>query len=164
MPGLKELGYTTDVDAIQRIEALERLLAAQLSFGVPIDLNSSGAEVGQKLGNIRGAWVEVTLTAAVGTCAVAHNLNIPVSTVVGATSTANRLNVRWFVVGLEFGSRTGAVAQPAAPAAVHGTNFIHMLSSAVTADSFTLQFSANGFVPTATTPLFVSFFVIPATR
>lgn len=149
---------------LARFEEVYRNLSAELRFGSPLDVDSTGTEVGQHIGNVRGAWVELTLTAATGTVTVAHNLNIPSSPVVGGTSTANRLNVRWFVVGTEFGSRTGAVAQPAAPVGAHTFNLLHMLSSAVNADDLTLQYSTSGFTPTATTPLFVSLFVIPATR
>lgn len=154
----------SDTTTLARLEHIYRLLGAQLSFGVPIDLDSAGTEAGQRTSNIRGAWVELSLTAATGTVTVNHNLNIPPTALTGATSTANRLNVRWFVVGAEFGSRTGAVAQPAAPAGVFTVDFLHMLSSAVTADAITLQYSVSGFVPAATTPLFVSLFVIPAIR
>ena len=147
-----------------QLEELRRELTAYLYFGTPIDVDQAGTEIGQRTGNVRGAWVELSLTAATGTVTVTHNLGIPITTVVGATSTANRLNVRWFVVGLEFGSRTGAVAQPAAPAGAHTFNLLHMLSSAVTTNAVTLQYSTSGFTPTATEPLFVSLFVIPAVR
>lgn len=152
-----------DAATMARLEYLYRLFSTQLSFGVPIDIDPDGTEVGQRVGNIRGAWVELSLTAATGTVTVTHNLDIPITTLTGAGSTANRLNVRWFVVGMEFGSRTGAVAQPAAPGAFT-VNFLHMLSSAVTTTSLSLNYSTTGFIPTATTPLFVSLFVVPATR
>ena len=147
-----------------RLEEISRLLTAQLTLGAPIDVDTTGTEVGQTIGNIRGSWVELSLTAVTGTVTVTHNLNIPVTALVGATSTANRLNVRWIVAGSEFGSRTGAVAQPAAPVGVFTIDFLHMLSSAVTADAVVLNYSVAGFVPAATTPLFVSLFVVPAVR
>lgn len=157
--GTDSLGTGT----LARLEELYSQLSAQISFGVPVDVDTTATESGQHVSQIRGAWVELSLTATTGTATVTHNLSIPVSTVTGAGSTANRLNVRWFVVGTEFGSRTGAVAQPAAPAAFT-IDFMHILSSAVTADAVSLLYSVTGFVPTATTPLFVSLYVIPAVR
>lgn len=161
---LSEQASITGEAILARLEEIYRLLTAQLTFGAPIDVDTTGAEVGQAIGHIRGAWVELSLTAATGTITVTHNLNIPQTALVGATSTANRLNVRWFVVGTEFGSRTGAVAQPAAPVGVFTIDFLHMLSSAVTADAVVLNYSVAGFVPAATTPLWVSLFVVPAVR
>ena len=146
------------------VEEFLRRLTAQVSFGVPIDVNNAGTEVGQHVSEMRGSWVEISIISATGTVTCTHNLNIPISTVTGAGSTANRLNVRWLKFGYEFGSRTGAVAQPAAPAGAFTIEFLHMLSSAVTADAITLNYSVVGFTPTATTPLFVSLFFIPAVR
>lgn len=146
-----------------RFEELYRRLSAQVSFGVPVDINSLGTETGQTTANVRGTWVELTLASFSGTVAVTHNLSIPSTPLIGGVSTANRLNVRWFIVGLEYGSRTGAVAQPAAPGGF-SLELLHMLSSAVTADSLTLQYSVTGFIPSATTPLYASLFVIPASR
>ena len=159
----KETWKEPDTATLARLEYLYRQFSTQLSFGVPIDIDPNGTEVSQRVGNIRGAWVELSLTAATGTVTVTHNLDIPITTLTGAGSTANRLNVRWFVVGMEFGSRTGAVVQPAAPG-VFTVNFLHMLSSAVTTTSLSLNYATTGFIPTATTPLFVSLFVVPATR
>lgn len=163
--GKQSQNFAEDVSSatLGLFEYVYRLLSTQLSFGVPVDVDTTGTEVGQRVGNMRGAWVELSLTAATGTVTVTHNLDIPITTLTGAGSTANRLNVRWFVVGAEFGSRTGAVAQPAAPAAFT-VDFLHMLSSAVTTTSLVLNYSTTGFVPTATTPLFVSLFVVPAVR
>lgn len=158
--GLLDSGQTYLED---RFEELYRRLTAQISFGVPINVDSLGNEVGQKVSEVRGSWVELTLTAASGTTTVTHNLNIPITTVTGAGSTANRLNVRWFEVGMEFGDRTGANAQPAAPGGFT-VQFMHMGSSAVTPDAVTLQYAVSGFLPSATAPLYVSLFVIPAVR
>lgn len=140
------------------LEELLRLLSGNLSFGVPLDENDR-----QLAGNIRGAWVEKTLTAATGSTTFTHNLGIPVSAVTGAGDTANRLNVRWFVVGAEYGDRTGTNVAPSAPGGF-SVNLLKMSDGTVTADAVDLRYAVNGFIPSATAPLYLSVYFIPAVR
>jgi hypothetical protein len=143
-------------------EELLRLFSGNLSFGVPI--GSDGAsETGPVAGHIRGAWVEKTLTAATGSTTFTHGLNIPVIAVTGAGDTANRLNVRWFLVGAEYGDRTGTNAAPAAPGGF-SVNLLKMSDATVTPDEVDLRYAVNGFIPSATNPLYLSLYFIPAVR
>lgn len=160
--GLLEGSHSSTNDLLARIEELQRALTAQLSFGTPIEVQGT-TETGQRVGNMRGSWVEATITAPTGTLTCTHNLGIPVTQVTGAGDTANRLNVRWFIVGAEFGDRTGTNAAPAAPGGF-SVNLLKMSDGTVTSNAVDLLYSVNGFIPSATQPLYLSLFFIPAVR
>ena len=141
--------------------ALELRLAWGISFGIPIDIDSLGNQTTQHVSEVRGSWVTVSLTNFSGNVTLTHNLNIPVSTVTGGGGTANLPNCRWFTFGMEYGDRTGATAAPAAPGGFT-VNFMKMVNGTVTPDAITLAYSVTGFVPDATHPLSVTFFVVAA--
>ena len=146
-----------------KLEEIRTHLAGQLSLGAPIEMQGTTETTTQRSGNIRGSWVELTLTAATGTATCTHNLNIPITSVTGAGDTANRLNVRWFIVGAEYGDRTGTNAAPVAPGGFSVT-LLKMSDATVTADAVDLLYAVNGFIPSATQPLYLSLFFIPAVR
>ena len=146
-----------------RLEELRLALTGQLSFGAPTEMQGTTETSVQRIGNMRGSWVELTLTAPTGTATCTHNLGIPITSVTGAGDTANRLNVRWFIVGMEFGDRTGTNAAPAAPGGF-SVNLVKMSDATVTTNAVDLLYAVNGFIPSATEPLYLSLFFIPAVR
>lgn len=146
-----------------RLEEVFRRLTAQISFGVPVDVDTDGNASGQKSSEMRGTWVTLTLTAATGTATCTHNLNIPVTSIVGGADTANLPNVRWLQFGYEYGDRTGTNAAPAAPAGFSIT-LLKMSDATVTADAIDLLYEVVGFTPSATEPLSVTLYFIPAVR
>lgn len=159
--GTRTLAEFNDTSGYLSLYDLELRLNWGIGFGIPIDIDNNGAAAGQHVAEIRGSWVTVSITGTTGTVVLNHNLNIPPTSVTGAGGTANLPNCRWFLVGLEFGDRTGATAPPAAPAA-HTVSFLKMSNGTVTADAITLQYAVAGFAPDATHPLTVTFFVVAA--
>lgn len=158
---LREQADTHSRDPV--VDEILGWLTAGLSFGVPIDMRNDGTVGGQTVRHMKGSWVSLTLTATTGSVTCTHNLDIPTTSVTGAGGTANLPNVRWLLFGLEYGDRTGTNAAPAAPGAFT-VNFLKMVNATVTRDAIDLRYAVSGFVPSATAPLSVTLYFVPAVR
>jgi hypothetical protein len=125
---------------------LEGIFRAGLTFGVPVSISELGVASGQRSGNVRGSWVEKSVTA-LGTNTFTHNLNLPTPTGV--------LNVRWLLFGVRHnGTGAGAGDVVCSPIYQGGT---------VGSDSIDLYVTAAGArTVDGSNPLTLTMFFMPA--
>ena len=92
-------------DLQKRVNLLEDIFKAGLSFGVPVSIDSLGAAYGQRIGQMKGSWVEV----AVGLNQLGTNLTFTHNLGLGNLTSATKCNVRWLPWGLQHdGTNAGA--------------------------------------------------------
>ena len=149
--------YTTPEHLAREILTVKEELNGRIAFGHP-ETTATDTSNGRLL-NIEGSWVVMTLTAATGVYTCTHNLNIPTTTI-GANS-AKPANVRWLMMGAEYGIKDGTSAAPADPGAFT-VQLIRMINGTITADSINIRYSVSGFTPSATEPVTVTLFFTKA--
>jgi len=139
----KPLGFDLE-DLDRRINMLENTLFAGLSYGVPVSITERGTASGQRVDNMRGAWVHATITA-LGNNTFTHNLELAAPTGV--------LNVRWLVFGWQHDGNGAGTSSNVALIYQGGT---------VTADAVDLYVTAVTRTVDVTHPLTLDLFFIPA--
>ena len=147
------------LSVVEHVYRIQRTMDGDIEFGTPNDPRdpasttlANGSDHNGDLQNIRGSWVEVSITTGGNglnnqiTCT--HNLNVQVLS--GTTP-----NVRWLVFGFQHDG-TGALAGSSITAVYSG--------GTVTADSIQLKFWAGGLTVDGSHPLKVTLFFVPVVR
>ena len=133
-------------DLHKRVNLLEDLFRAGISFGVPLSITETGTASGMRLGHMRGAWIQQDVTALNTNVTFSHNLELQAPTGV--------VNVRWLPFGFRHDNTAAGAGDTVSVIYVDGT---------ITADAIGLRVFASGArTVDADHPLKVTLFFVPA--